>query len=71
MIRLNVLSKGFIETSFGANADARWRRTVIEATPLGRWGTPADVAGAAVFLASPAAAFLTGQTILVNGGVVM
>ena len=36
-----------------------------------RWGTPDDVAGAAVFLASPAAAFITGQTILVGGGVVM
>ena len=36
-----------------------------------RWGTPDDVAGAAVFLASPAAAFVTGQTIMVGGGVVM
>jgi 3-oxoacyl-[acyl-carrier protein] reductase len=40
-------------------------------TPLGRWGTPDDVAAAAVFLASDDAAFLTGQTITVNGGVVM
>jgi 3-oxoacyl-[acyl-carrier protein] reductase len=40
-------------------------------TPLGRWGTPDDVAAAAVFLASDDAAFLTGQTIAVNGGVVM
>jgi NAD(P)-dependent dehydrogenase (short-subunit alcohol dehydrogenase family) len=36
-----------------------------------RWGTPADVAGAAVYLASPAAAFITGQAINVNGGTVM
>jgi gluconate 5-dehydrogenase len=43
----------------------------VESTPLNRWGAPEDVAGAAVFLASPAATFLTGQTILVNGGVVM
>jgi 3-oxoacyl-[acyl-carrier protein] reductase len=40
-------------------------------TPQGRWGTPDDVAAAAVFLASDDAAFLTGQTIAVNGGVVM
>jgi len=54
-----------------AAASDEWRRTVVESTPLKRWGTPDDVAGAAVFLASPAAAFLTGQTILVGGGVVM
>jgi 3-oxoacyl-[acyl-carrier protein] reductase len=36
-----------------------------------RWGTPEDVAGAAVYLASPAAAFVTGQAINVNGGTVM
>ena len=70
-VRVNVIAPGFIETSFGAGADERWRRAVIDATPLRRWGTPDDVAGAAVFLASPAAAFLTGQTIFVGGGVVM
>jgi len=70
-VRVNVIAPGFIETSFGAGASDEWRRTVVESTPLKRWGTPEDVAGAAVFLASPAAAFLTGQTILVGGGVVM
>ncbi len=70
-VRVNVIAPGFIETSFGAAASDEWRRTVVESTPLKRWGTPDDVAGAAVFLASPAAAFLTGQTILVGGGVVM
>jgi len=70
-VRVNILAPGFIETSFGEAADERWRRTVVDATPLQRWGTPDDVAGAAVFLASPAAAFLTGQTIFVGGGVVM
>src|SRR6185295_4736116 len=70
-VRVNVIAPGFIETGFGEAADERWRRTVVDATPLQRWGTPDDVAGAAVFLASPAAAFLTGQTILVGGGVVM
>jgi NAD(P)-dependent dehydrogenase (short-subunit alcohol dehydrogenase family) len=40
-------------------------------TPLGRWGQPDDVAGAAAFLASDESSFLTGQMIMVNGGVVM
>ena len=70
-VRVNVLAPGWIETSFGAGAHEDMHRRVAESTPLKRWGTPDDVAGAAVFLASPAAAFLTGQTILVSGGVVM
>jgi 3-oxoacyl-[acyl-carrier protein] reductase len=70
-VRVNVLAPGWIETSFGAGADERLRRQVAESTPLKRWGVPEDVAGAAVFLASPAASFLTGQAILVGGGVVM
>ena len=47
------------------------RQTIEASTPLGRWGSPEDVAAAAVFLASPDASFLTGQTIFVGGGVVM
>ena len=70
-IRVNILAPGFIETAFGEDADPKFRQKVIELTPLGRWGTPDDVAGAAVFLASDDAAFLTGQMISVNGGVVM
>ena len=70
-VRVNVLAPGWIETSFGANLDEAQHRAVAESTPLKRWGTPEDVAGAAVFLASPAASFLTGQTIFVGGGAVM
>jgi 3-oxoacyl-[acyl-carrier protein] reductase len=70
-IRVNILAPGFIETAFGADADPRWREEVARRTPLQRWGVPEDVAGAAVFLASHEAAFLTGQVIMVNGGVVM
>jgi 3-oxoacyl-[acyl-carrier protein] reductase len=43
----------------------------VAKTPLGRWGRPEDVARAAVFLASDEARFMTGQTMMVNGGVVM
>jgi 3-oxoacyl-[acyl-carrier protein] reductase len=70
-IRVNILAPGFIETSFAEDVDPKFRQKVIEMTPLGRWGTPDDVAAAAVFLASDDAAFLTGQMIAVNGGVVM
>jgi 3-oxoacyl-[acyl-carrier protein] reductase len=70
-IRVNILAPGFIETAFGEGANPKFRQDVIEMTPLGRWGTPDDVAAAAVFLASDDAAFLTGQMIAVNGGVVM
>jgi 3-oxoacyl-[acyl-carrier protein] reductase len=70
-VRVNVLAPGFIETAFGEQAGASWRAHVERVTPLGRWGTPQDVAHAAVYLASDAAAFLTGQTLMVNGGVVM
>jgi 3-oxoacyl-[acyl-carrier protein] reductase len=70
-IRVNILAPGFIETAFGEEANPNFRQKVIEMTPLRRWGKPEDVAGAAVFLASDDSAFLTGQTIMVNGGVVM
>jgi len=70
-VRVNVLSPGWIETSFGEQADRDFHRSVADDTPLGRWGRPQDVADAAVYLASPEAAFLTGQAININGGVVM
>jgi 3-oxoacyl-[acyl-carrier protein] reductase len=69
-IRVNILAPGFIETAFGKDANPRFRDEVIAMTPMKRWGTPDDVAGAAVFLASDDARFLTGQMIMVNGGVV-
>jgi 3-oxoacyl-[acyl-carrier protein] reductase len=69
-IRVNILAPGFIETAFGREANPRFRDEVVELTPMKRWGTPDDVAGAAVFLASDDARFITGQMIMVNGGVV-
>jgi len=70
-VRVNVLAPGWIETAYGNEVDESIRRQVVASTPLERWGTPEDVANAAVYLASPAAAFVTGQTMLVGGGVVM
>jgi 3-oxoacyl-[acyl-carrier protein] reductase len=70
-IRVNILAPGFIETAFGEQADDAWHRHVVAQTPLARWGRPEDLVGAAVYLASDESAFVTGQTIMVNGGVVM
>jgi 3-oxoacyl-[acyl-carrier protein] reductase len=70
-VRVNVLCPGWIETAFGEQTDREFHRSVADDTPLGRWGRPQDVADAAVYLASPGAAFVTGQAININGGVVM
>jgi 3-oxoacyl-[acyl-carrier protein] reductase len=69
-IRVNVLCPGWVETAYGAGTDRAFYDKVANATPLGRWGQPEDIAGAAVWLASPAAGFVTGQAINVNGGTV-
>ena len=69
-IRVNVLCPGWVETAYGAGTERAFYDKVSNATPLGRWGRPEDIAGAAVWLASPAAAFVTGQAINVNGGTV-
>jgi 3-oxoacyl-[acyl-carrier protein] reductase len=69
-IRVNILAPGFIETAFGEDADPGFRKQVEERTPLGRWGTPDDVAAAALYLASDEAKFITGQMVMVNGGYV-
>ena len=67
-IRVNILAPGFIETAFGQDANPRFRDEVIERTPLKRWGTPDDVAAAALFLASDEAKFITGVLLPVDGG---
>jgi 3-oxoacyl-[acyl-carrier protein] reductase len=68
-VRVNVLCPGWIETAFAAQSDREFYGSVAESTPLKRWGKPDDVANAALYLASPEAAFITGQAINVNGGV--
>jgi len=70
-VRVNVLCPGWIETRFAREVDRDFHRSVAESTPLARWGRPEDVAAAALWLASPEAAFVTGQAININGGVVM
>lgn len=69
-VRVNCLAPGWIKTEWGEEASARWQDRVANETPLKRWGLPEDVAAAARWLASPAAAFITGQTVRINGGAV-
>lgn len=70
-VRVNVVAPGWIKTKWLEHADPAIRQAVLDATPLRRWGTPEDVAAAVVFLVSPESSFITGETILVGGGVVM
>jgi 2-amino-4-hydroxy-6-hydroxymethyldihydropteridine diphosphokinase len=69
-VRVNCLAPGWIKTAWGQSASKSWQERAVQDTPLGRWGTPEDVGKVARWLASPAAAFLTGQIIRVNGGAV-
>jgi 2-amino-4-hydroxy-6-hydroxymethyldihydropteridine diphosphokinase len=69
-VRVNCLAPGWIRTAWGETASAGWQERVRRETPLRRWGTPADVAAAARWLVSPAAAYVTGQVLRVNGGAV-
>ena len=69
-VRVNALAPGWIKTEWGEGASLKWHERVLKETPLARWGTPEDVAQVACFLVSPAAAFLTGQILRVNGGAV-
>ena len=69
-VRVNCLAPGWIRTAWGEKATAAWQERVLRETPLKRWGTPQDVAAAVRWLVSPAAQFITGQVIRVNGGAV-
>lgn len=67
-VRVNCLAPGWIRTAWGEEASEYWQQRACSESLRGRWGTPEDVAHTACFLASPAADFITGQTIAVNGG---
>src|SRR5882672_3154170 len=70
-VRVNAIAPGLIKTEFARALweDEKRRAERIEATPLRRLGEPRDIGGIAVFLASDAAAFITGQVIVADGGV--
>lgn len=70
-IRVNCIAPSHIENEWSQSLSEATHQKVIRAIPMQRWGTPEDVLNTALFLASPAASFITGQTILVNGGEIM
>jgi len=70
-ITANVLAPGFIETDMTSGLKEELRAGVLKQIPLGSFGQPDDIANAAVFLASPAARYITGQVLAVDGGMVM
>jgi 3-oxoacyl-[acyl-carrier protein] reductase len=67
-VRVNCLAPGWIRTEWGEQASAEWQQRAPRESLSGRWGTPEDVARVACFLASPAAEFINGQIIHINGG---
>ena len=70
-ITVNCVAPGFIDTDMTKALDDKQKDGLVGSIPLGRLGTPSDVAAAVGFLASPAAAYVTGSTIHVNGGMYM
>ena len=69
-IRVNAIAPGWIRTAMNRTVqeDAAWSDRVEARIPMGRWGLPGEIAGAAVYLASPAASFTTGAIVVVDGG---
>ena len=67
-IRVNVVAPGFIDTDMTHALPEAAKQALLAGVPLGRTGTPQDIAGLVVYLASDAASYVTGQTISVDGG---
>ena len=70
-ITVNAIAPGFIETDMTAELKEPARTELLKAIPMRRFGQPEDIANAALFLASPAARYITGQVLTVDGGMVM
>jgi 3-oxoacyl-[acyl-carrier protein] reductase len=70
-ITVNCVAPGFIDTDMTKELPEAHRQTLLGAIPLGRLGQPEEIASAVVFLASPGGAYITGETLHVNGGMHM
>jgi len=67
-IRVNCIAAGWIDTPLNTELDPKITKWALRETPLGRWGSASDVAAAALYLASDDAAFVTGTTLVLDGG---
>ncbi|MEK7867060.1 MAG: 3-oxoacyl-[acyl-carrier-protein] reductase [Planctomycetota bacterium] len=70
-ICVNAIAPGLVDTDMVKAMDAKARETITQAIPLGRLGTGADIASAVLYLASPVADYVTGQVLVVDGGMTM
>src|SRR3990172_5516711 len=70
-ITVNAIAPGFIETDMTQTLPAEQQQALLQQIPLNRFGQAAEIASVAVFLASPSACYITGETIHVNGGMYM
>ena len=70
-ITVNVVAPGFIDTDMTRSLPEESKQALLGQIALGRLGAPDDIAQAVLFLASPAAAYITGETLHVNGGMYM
>ena len=70
-ITCNAVAPGFIETSMTSGLSDEFKENALKVIPLGRVGTPDDVANAVAFLASDEASYITGHVLNVNGGMLM
>ena len=70
-ITVNIIAPGFIETPMTDKLNEDQKTSIMTQIPAGRMGTAAEIASAALFLASPEASYLTGATLHINGGMAM
>src|SRR5271156_1709444 len=70
-VTVNAIAPGFIETDMTADLNDELKATILRQIPLGKFGSADDIAGAALFLAGSSARYITGQVLIVDGGMVM
>lgn len=72
-VRVNMVAPGFIETRMTERSriDPDYEKRLLKAIPMRRWGQPSEIADAILFLASPAASYITGQSLAIDGGLLL